>query len=149
MHCRWFRWGAKIAVLPNPRPEKIARGSEKSSAQPDHSTIESTLMAHISITTELMRLTHDDDLLKETLKPEMDVPVIGTGGKFFSNSVWDSSMIEFYYVRSGSKEVRCVVRILDDMKQRSWEDLDHWIQPIWDDCNTRLGVEHGIKQSGT
>jgi hypothetical protein len=43
-------------------------------------------MAHIFITTKLMRLTHDDDLLKETLKPEIDVPDTGTKGKMFSNS---------------------------------------------------------------
>jgi hypothetical protein len=42
-------------------------------------------MAHIFITTKLMRLTHDDNLPKETLKPEMDVPVIGTECKMFSN----------------------------------------------------------------
>jgi hypothetical protein len=44
-------------------------------------------MAHLIIATILMRPVHNDALLKETVKPEMEVPAVGKERKTFADSI--------------------------------------------------------------
>jgi hypothetical protein len=44
-------------------------------------------MVHLIIATILMRPVHNDASLKETVKPEMDVPAVGKERKTFPDSV--------------------------------------------------------------